>query len=508
MSVSPLRGLGLFAPMFLFAQAAQADLSAQDVWSDWKEYLTSAGYNVSASEAQSGVTLEVSDILLEMGMEDAVITVSMGAIEFVENGDGTVNVQMPAEMPFGYRFVSADEEVEDVSGNLIYTHDGSPMVVSGDASGMTYLYETETASLILGELTFDGALMPDDIFALSVDLTDIASETVMTIADIRNYSQSLTAASVTYDVSFNDPESGEGATMKGALQGLDFVGDMILPDVADPTDIAAMIKAGMTYVGNFSFTGAATDLQGNEGGNNFAMQTASQEGEFNVAFGAEGMAYDFVQNDTTLNISGSDIPFPLSLEMAQLGMNFAMPLTKSDNEQDFALGVALRDFAVPEMLWGLVDPMGELPHDPATLVLDLSGTGKLFMDLTDDAQIAAVEAGEDVPGELHSLDVNELLLSVAGAELTGSGAFTFDNSDLDSFDGMPAPTGEANLKLVGANTLLDKLVAMGLLSDEDAMGPRMMMGMFSVPGEGEDTLTSKIEVTEDGKVLANGQRLK
>jgi hypothetical protein len=36
----------------------------------------------------------------------------------------------------------------------------------------------------------------------------------------------------------------------------------------------------------------------------------------------------------------------------------------------------------------------------------------------------------------------------------------------------------------------------------------MMMGLFARPGPGEDELVSKIEVTEDGQVLANGQRIK
>ena len=38
-------------------------------------------------------------------------------------------------------------------------------------------------------------------------------------------------------------------------------------------------------------------------------------------------------------------------------------------------------------------------------------------------------------------------------------------------------------------------------------GTLMMMGLFAKPGEGEDSLTSKIEITEEGGILANGQRL-
>ena len=73
---------------------------------------------------------------------------------------------------------------------------------------------------------------------------------------------------------------------------------------------------------------------------------------------------------------------------------------------------------------------------------------------------------------------------------------------------MPKPTGSLDLTLVGGNGLIDKLVAMGLLPEEQAMGARMMMGLFAVPGDGEDSLKSKLEINEDGHVLANGQRLK
>ena len=40
------------------------------------------------------------------------------------------------------------------------------------------------------------------------------------------------------------------------------------------------------------------------------------------------------------------------------------------------------------------------------------------------------------------------------------------------------------------------------------MGARMMMGLFTVAGPGEDELNSRLEVTGEGHVLANGQRLR
>jgi hypothetical protein len=146
-----------------------------------------------------------------------------------------------------------------------------------------------------------------------------------------------------------------------------------------------------------------------------------------------------------------------------------------------------------------------LPRDPATIELDLTGEVKLTQDLMDEKAMA--QMGDTPPGELHSAKVNTLTVRAAGAELTGDGAFTFDNTDLTSFDGLPRPQGVLNLMLVGGNGLLDKLVAMGFVPEDDAMGARMMMGLFAVPA-GDDVLTSTIEVNEQGHVLANGQRLK
>ena len=49
-------------------------------------------------------------------------------------------------------------------------------------------------------------------------------------------------------------------------------------------------------------------------------------------------------------------------------------------------------------------------------------------------------------------------------------------------------------------------VVTNLLSEDDAMGARMMMGMFMVPA-GDDELTSKIEAREGMQILVNGQPL-
>jgi hypothetical protein len=198
----------------------------------------------------------------------------------------------------------------------------------------------------------------------------------------------------------------------------------------------------------------------------------------------------------------------VELEMARLGSSITMPVMSSETMQPFGVDLELSEFTMFDQIWSVIDPEARLPRDPATLRVDLDGTGRLFMDLLDPDEMDDLETRERMPGEVESLTLNELTLEVAGAKLGGEGDFAFDANDLESFGGAPAPEGTLDLRLLGGNALLEDLVAMGLLPADQASGIRMMMGLFATPGDAEDELLSRIEVTEDGQILANGQRLK
>ncbi|WP_282052156.1 DUF2125 domain-containing protein [Phaeobacter inhibens] len=507
MSVFLARSSGVAIVMAFSAQAALADVTAKDVWSDWKSYMTATGYTVSGTETMSGDTLTISDISMAMPVmeENTNGTFTLPDIKFVENGDGTVNIMLPAEMPMMFK-IDGPEGL--VSGTVLYSHDGSPMLVSGDADEMTYDYASGLMKIALKDMTVPDADFPKDAIKVNMTLTDVVTKTIMSNADTRTYTQTMTSEALNFDASVDIPEDDGSGAFKGAMQGVNFTGITTVPNGLESTDMAALLRGGFSAKGTFDFASGSSAINGQDGADTFTLESNSEGGTIGFDMGLDGLTYDVKQNRTETNITSSDLPFPLALSMAEAGFKLTMPVAKSDEEQDFALGLVLRDFDVPEMLWGMVDPTGALPHDPATIALDLAGKAKLAFDFFDPEAMAEVENGEQAPGELHALTVNSLEISAVGAKLTGTGDFAFNNDDLSTFDGMPAPSGEANLTLAGANTLLDKLIGMGLVSDSDAMGARMMMGMLAVPGDGEDTLTSKIEVSEDGQIKANGQRIK
>ena len=160
-------------------------------------------------------------------------------------------------------------------------------------------------------------------------------------------------------------------------------------------------------------------------------------------------------------------------------------------------------------LWAMIDPGAQLPRDPASVLLDVTGQVKVLFDLVDPIALGELDQSGAMPGELLSLDLNSLSARAVGAGADASGAFTFDNTDLVSFDGIPAPDGRADIVLTGVNGLLDRLLSMGLLSQDDMMGARMVLGGFFRPGDAADELVTEIEIDgAAGTISAGGQRIK
>lgn len=485
-------------------QMAQADVTAQDIWSDWKNYMTSVGYDVTGTESTSGGTLTVSDLTMSMKMpqNEGAVSIDMSTLVFTGNSDGTVAVTMPGTVPMQ---ISGQEDGEtfDVTFNL--SQSGNSMIVSGAPVNMNYNYTASQVNLVLASLLVDGKPMPADLARVNVTLTNVISSTTMKLADMRDYSQRMSADSLSYDAAFSDPDSDEGGVFNGSVIGLSFQGSGMIPLEMNPEDLPAMLAAGFAFSGAFEYASGNSSMNAKGGGDEFSFTGSSQGGKLGVAMDAAHVAYDVLQKGTSIEVITNQLPFPVSMQMAESRLLLDMPVTASDEQQGFSLIVKLREFTMSDMIWSMIDPGKVLPRDPATIVMDLSGKGKVLADILDPK---VAESLDSPPGELHALEINELLVSAAGTRLSGTGSFTFDNSDLASFDGMPAPTGVANLELVGANGLMDKLIQMGLMSDNDAMGARMMMGMLAVPGAGEDTLNSKIEINDEGHIMANGQRIK
>jgi hypothetical protein len=496
---------------FMTGSTAYADVTASDVWADWTNYMAGFGYQVTGDESRSGDTLTVSDITMSMQVQDgegstASMQTNLGQFEFIENGDGTVSMVLPEVMPITMAF--NDETDTTVTVKMEYRATGLEMTVSGDPEAMTYDYKADEMGFALVDI--DAPDEDVDIEAMEMKIAEVqGSADVTTEAELRSTKSDMTGGPVTYTVDFTDQDSGEQMQVLGEYTDFSYTGSGTKPlGSGDPMDFAAMLDAGFDVNGRFEHGGGTTEFSAIEDAETVSSGTSeTASGSIEFAMSDERFRYSGNASGTKIAVSGEEIPFPVEIAMENSSFGLSLPVSSSDEPQDFAFSMTFGDFTISDQIWSMFDPAGTLPRDPATVAVDLAGKAKLLVDMMDPDQMAEVDEGDKMFGELNALTINDVTIRAAGAELTGEGDFTFDNSDMQSFGGMPAPEGEIDLKLVGGNGLLDKLVEMGIVPEEQATGARMMMGLFAVPAEDEDTLTSKIVINEEGHVLANGQRL-
>ena len=478
-----------------------ADVTPAEVWTDWQAQVSGLGYEMSSNEIVSSDGVTVEDLIISMDLPDdkGYVKVNFGTLTFKDQGNGTVAVSLSEHMKMD---VNASD---DFSMTLNYDPTGMEMIASGSTDEMTYDYSADQVAISLADLTIEGNKIEDA--KIDVILSKLSGKSTTGAGDLRQMVQTSTVEMITYDVSMSEPDGGSSAfEIKGSIADLAIDADSAFPQGMDFEDMSAALTAGFASKAALTWGAGGYDFTAKDGNSETTGKSASDSGSLNFALNRDSLNYGGSVKNTKASFTSSDFPFPIDISMAESLFNILMPINKTDTPSDFAMTLKLGGVTVSEGIWGMIDPGSNLSHDAATILLDFTGKANWLIDIMNPE--AAKKMGIDVPGQLHELTLKSLQVKAAGADLTGSGAFTFNNDDLETFDGMPAPTGALDLKLTGGNGLMDNLVKMGLLPEDQAMGARMMMGLFTVVGEGEDTLTSKIEVTADGHILANGQRLK
>jgi hypothetical protein len=510
MPFMPRPALGLAVPLCLLSQAALADLTPTEVWGDWRNYMEGMGYSITASESSDGADLEVSDLSMSFTPADqsGTVTISLGTLTFAQNNDGSVAVILPQSLPITISGVNGADPSESFTMAMTYAQTGHSIRVSGTPEEMTYAYGADTFALTLDELMAEGRAYGPEEARFSVSGSAIDSTTTMSLGAARGYDQAGRIGDLAYDIFIKDPEEGGQVTFTGGVAGIEIGGGGTIPlEIQDQADMAAMLRAGFDVAGRMSYESGSSQMQVSDPvDGDFSAETSSAGGGLGVEIGADRLLYEGAQQELAMSVNAADVPFPIQFSLGEAAFRLAGPTLSGSEPQDFGLALTLGDFKMSDMIWGIFDPTGQLPREAATLALDMTGKVQLDIDYLDPAAAARMEPGG--PGEVQEVEINTLILDAAGARLEGSGAVTLDNEDLTTVPGMPKPVGQINLALQGGGALIDKLVAMGLLPSEQAMGARMMMGLFAVPTGEPDSLTSQIEFTEDGQILANGQRIK
>ncbi|MEI4485282.1 hypothetical protein V8J36_03700 [Frigidibacter sp. MR17.14] len=481
--------------------AARADLTAEQVWQSWQDYYTSVGGSIDAgSTERAGDTLTLGDVTMTLSGPEGTTTATLDRVRMIEQR-GAVQVMLPASIPLVTSGTS--EKGETVESRMTATQSGLDLRVSGNPDAIAYDMAADSIAATLDQVTVDGKPLEMTMRATAHRAT---ARAMMAGQDDRAIDYSSAADRVDFAMDVTDPENGGTFGITGDVAQVTGGGAMRQPaGTTDLKDMTAALAAGLTVEGRYSYGESRMDFALDDAGNSAKGSLASQSGTGSMSMTGAALDYRLENAGNTIHLEGAQIPFPVDLSLGRMVAGLGLPLSDTGAAQPFHLETRLIDLTVNDAVWALIDPQASLPRDPATLIVDLKGMAKVMGNLLMPDPASPPDA---VPGEIEALDLNELKLTIAGAALTGKGAFTFDNSDMTTFEGMPRPEGAVDLHLLGGNGLLDKLIALGLLPAEQGMGVRMMAGLFAKSGPGEDELSSRIEVRPDGGLYANGQRLR
>ncbi len=484
----------------LVANSAASDVSAVEVWENWRDQLSISGENhvVIGNLSQSGKRLTVEGIELRQGSDDASSLVEISEMTFTENGDGTVTVTLPNLIPITF---SPNDDPEGNHIEMALMPVNASMIVGGTAEAMTFDFTADRITLSASELVENGDVVPADIL---FNANGLSSHWIHTAGDMKDISYALDARSFEVLIGIDD---GSGRIdLSGRASDISATASGRMPNANSAGSMADFRDQGGHLSANFSSGPSTVVLAVNQDGEATDIVLGSAGNRFDMNITAESIAMGSESTDLTIGLAGDALPFPINLTARTLGQSFTFPVLATEGPMPMGMSLNVHGLALDDKIWAMLDPFGAVPHEPLTLQYTIDGTARLRYDLSDSDRIQKVAEGE-TPFEVFSANISGLRLAFAGAELTGEGAFTFDNADTDTFPGMPRPQGHARLEAVGLNSMFDRLAAVGLLPEEQLMGFRMMLGMFA-DVIGDDHLVSEVEINPTGQIFLNGQRLR
>ncbi len=490
---------------------ALADITPDDAWTIWQAQAKALGLTLDAEETREGDSLQIGEMTLSatLPMNIATLSISFTGPRFSPNGRGAVTVSLPAKSQV--KFAASITGTGDVEATLLMTRINESIVMSGIPEIVKSRWESDGMRLNLTGLSSGGETY--DVFSVAMDSGPYQIDSTTTLGDILviDYTSENDSYNLAYEYTIGSGDEAIGETGTDSATDISTRFFLVLPlDGLRFTDLHTQLRNALSL----SYTGDLATYQSKQisslGGQvTTSITQAIATYHTTLSFGSSGLAIDATTGpivaDVMIANDGPELNF--SFQAASAAGGLAFPLLQSDTPQNARYLMAMQDIRFNPEFWQLFDASDKLDHTPMSLKMEMSGTVDIFVDLLNFAVLMFVDNASDVilPS---SFNLDTLSLSALGSEMTANGAFTFDKSDMITYDGIPRPDGLFELQLQGGNALLDQLIAANLVTKEQVLGIRMALSLIGQPGDSEDSLTSKIELTPEGHITANGQRLK
>ncbi|WP_439136893.1 DUF2125 domain-containing protein [Roseicyclus sp.] len=474
-------------------------LTAEELWAEWQSQSAAMGQMVSVQEQIPGDgSLTLNGYAMRYTDAEVSTMVRLDQVVFNETGDGRVIITMSDTYDLT---ISLDlgNGGQPVDLNFAMIAPDLRVIASGTPAARVYDY---TASRLMFEdrpITGGNAPLPViDVMIAVADLTARYEIDGTNPTDLRYTSNAaISGLSGALDIT---PPPGEEGSMKISFA----LGASTSANAGQLTNFANLATKPGAFPENFANSGvlaydsARLEMTFSHPRDGFTLLASNQGGRLSADISRDAVDFALSATVASTYLAARELPVPVAFTVGGAELAFRMPLAPTDGPQPIALRLAYRDLAPSPEIWALVDPGQAIPRDPITAIVDLSGTARILRDL-----FALDPAGMgDIPGQLVDLGINELRITAAGAELTGSGRADFPPGPI------PMPVGAVDLQLRGLNALFDRLQAAGLVPIEQLAMARGLLGAFARPGADPDTLETRLEFTQGGGISANGVPLR
>lgn len=487
-------GAALIA-MLLGTTALRADVTAEEVWQSIADYYAGVGATVTTgSKEMAGDTLVIRGAEIAAGDGGARLNLRVPELRLRETGAGTVEVTAAEKIAGSVEGPRGTGPAAATGFEITQT--GLTVIVSGSAGDMTYDYEAPSLSVAtIGPQAAGQAVAP----SLTLAIADGSGKTRMAGTTTRVIDSDAGARTMTFEVTQpGTPDAPEAMTTTGTLSDLRMVSGAQVPVGIDLNDMGKAIAAGYRLDGRVQFASGNINADVSDASGTTNVQAGLADGLLTLSMSQAGVQTAVSTGASRAVVQVPSLPVPAEVGVDGIAMTLALPDGADGKAGPFTLVQRLSGLTLSDGIWAMFDPTAALPRDPMSFAFDLSGTTKFARGLYADRSPGAADT---IPAEIETLTLNELKLSALGADIAGSGAARIDNGGAQ-----PRPIGAADFEIKGLNGLFDRLVAMNLVPQDQAMGLRMMMAMFTVP-TGEDSARSRIEADEAGDVRVNGQVL-
>jgi len=486
---------------------AAADVTPDALWAEMQRLAATAGAPLTAEVQRDGADLILDRPTLNLGTAEGPLSLWMEQMVLQANADGSVSVVVPDRFPLTLDLPPPQLATDPDVLTLIAVAPGIDIRVEGLGDEAAFRILASSVSVSLDPTAFVG----DEDVNLTLALADLSLDHRQDLGAITSTVETALALGTLHSDGQIALDDGEGMSFSVDLS--EITGSLSID--LDPSvlqDRMATVRERLSNLSDGQILRATLD----HGPISFAMtltddqpgptelRLASAAGQAALRLDRTGVEAEVTSAKTSFFASIEDptVPFrEMDLGYDELAFGASLGVVGPTDPEDFAIFSRLTDLTLSDPVWAALDPNAAFPRDPISVALALSGQ-------LDEKPLSAVDLTADtVPVDILAMSLDQLRLSGLGVMLTGEGALTFDNRDLVTFDGVPAPTGTLAFSATGINALLDRAVAAGLFPAEDLAGLRFGLAFIAKPDANPDSLTSRIEF-RDKSLYLNGVKMR